>query len=99
MLVPHPLYSAVASHLDVADPSSSSFRAGAIGHSYADQPLRQSWYFDSSKPSGKRWARAGVSTIDRMYHSAATLLPDGSVLVSGSNPNPDCSCSLFLALL
>jgi len=25
-----------------------------------------------------------------MYHSSATLLPDGSVLVSGSNPNSDC---------
>jgi len=24
-----------------------------------------------------------------MYHSSAVLLPDGSVLVSGSNPNPD----------
>jgi hypothetical protein len=25
-----------------------------------------------------------------MYHSSATLLLDGSVLVSGSNPNADC---------
>lgn len=31
----------------------------------------------------------GDSTVARMYHSAATLLPDGSVFVSGSNPNAD----------
>jgi hypothetical protein len=30
-----------------------------------------------------------------MYHSSATLLLDGSVLVSGSNPNADCE---YLAL-
>ena len=29
------------------------------------------------------------STVDRMYHSSATLLPDGSILSSGSNPNAD----------
>jgi hypothetical protein len=27
--------------------------------------------------------------VARMYHSSAVLLPDGSVMVSGSNPNPD----------
>jgi hypothetical protein len=29
------------------------------------------------------------STVPRLYHSSATLLPDGSVLTSGSNPNAD----------
>lgn len=62
---------------------------GAIGRSYADQPLHQSWYFDPLAKSGSRWSMAGKSTIDRLYHSTATLLPDGSILVSGSNPNPD----------
>lgn len=27
------------------------------------------------------------TTIPRMYHSAATLLPDGRILVGGSNPH------------
>lgn len=61
----------------------------AVGRSYADQPLHQSWYFDPKAASGAKWKKAGVSTVDRLYHSTATLLPDGAVLVSGSNPNPD----------
>ncbi|WVF65591.1 hypothetical protein IAT40_000321 [Kwoniella sp. CBS 6097] len=60
-----------------------------IGQSYADQPIYQSWYFDPRKPSGQRWSKAGVSSIPRMYHSTASLLPDGTVIVSGSNPNAD----------
>ncbi|WWD21146.1 hypothetical protein CI109_105627 [Kwoniella shandongensis] len=60
-----------------------------VGQSYADNPQYQSWYFDPKQPSGSRWSKAGVSTIPRMYHSTATLLPDGTVLVSGSNPNAD----------
>lgn len=68
-----------------------SHSSGAIGRSYADQPNHQSWYFDPRQPSGSRWSKAGVSSVDRLYHSSATLLPDGSVLVSGSNPNPDCA--------
>lgn len=31
----------------------------------------------------------GESTIGRLYHSSALLMPDGSVLTSGSNPNAD----------
>ncbi|WVN87854.1 uncharacterized protein L203_103050 [Cryptococcus depauperatus CBS 7841] len=60
-----------------------------IGESYADHPLTQSWYFDPKKPSGRRWSKAGVSSIPRMYHSTASLLPDGNVIISGSNPNAD----------
>jgi hypothetical protein len=59
---------------------------GAVGRSYCDRPLHDSWYFDPLAASGKRWTKAGTSKVDRLY---ATLLPDGSVLVSGSNPNPD----------
>jgi hypothetical protein len=62
----------------------------AVGQSYADNPQYQSWYFDPKQPSGTRWAKAGVSSIPRMYHSSASLLMDGTVIVSGSNPNADC---------
>jgi len=47
--------------------------------------------YDPAAPAGQRWTRNGISpsTVPRMYHSSATLLPDGSVFVSGSNPNSD----------
>ncbi|KAF8070115.1 glyoxal oxidase [Lyophyllum atratum] len=62
-----------------------------IGMSYADKPVLTPAIYDASAPAGKRWSRDGLgaSTIPRMYHSSATLLPDGSVFVSGSNPNSD----------
>jgi hypothetical protein len=47
-------------------------------------------YFDQTQPSGSRWSKAGMGNVDRMYHSTASLLLDGSVIVSGSNPNADC---------
>ncbi|GHJ88515.1 hypothetical protein NliqN6_4917 [Naganishia liquefaciens] len=61
----------------------------AIGQSYADEPLTQAWYFDPAAAAGTKWSKAGVSDVWRLYHSSATLLLDGSVFVSGSNPNAD----------
>ncbi|KIY67090.1 copper radical oxidase [Cylindrobasidium torrendii FP15055 ss-10] len=63
----------------------------AIGQSYADKPVLLPTIYDPEAAAGKRWSSAGLkaSTIPRMYHSSATLLPDGSILVSGSNPNAD----------
>ena len=62
-----------------------------IGQSFATNPLLSPIIFDPSAPAGSKWSRDGLSpsTIPRMYHSVATLLPDGSVFVSGSNPNSD----------
>jgi hypothetical protein len=59
--------------------------------SYANNPILSPLIYDPNKPSGQRWSRQGLkdSTIPRMYHSTATLLPDGSVFVTGSNPHPD----------
>jgi hypothetical protein len=59
--------------------------------SYANNPVFSPLIYDPSKPAGQRWNRDGLgdSTIARMYHSTATLLPDGSVFVTGSNPHPD----------
>ncbi|QRV86192.1 glyoxal oxidase [Ceratobasidium sp. AG-Ba] len=62
-----------------------------IGQSYADSPTTQPLIYDPELPSGSRWVSKGLSQspIARMYHSIALLLLDGSVLVSGSNPNAD----------
>ncbi|KAF9447951.1 copper radical oxidase [Macrolepiota fuliginosa MF-IS2] len=63
----------------------------AIGQSYADNPVLTPAIYDLSKPAGQRWSSDGLqaSVVPRMYHSSATLLPDGSILISGSNPNAD----------
>jgi hypothetical protein len=63
----------------------------AIGQSFADNPVYQPLIYNPAAPAGQQWSQESLSasTIPRMYHSSATLLPDGSVLVSGSNPNAD----------
>ncbi|KAG5335700.1 hypothetical protein C0989_000621 [Termitomyces sp. Mn162] len=63
----------------------------AIDMSYADSPTLTPAIYDPAAPAGERWSRDGLgaSKIPRMYHSSAVLLPDGSVFVSGSNPNSD----------
>ncbi|KAG9114241.1 hypothetical protein FRC07_007679 [Ceratobasidium sp. 392] len=63
----------------------------AVGQSYADQPVYKPIVYDPNAKAGSRWSRAGLSqsTVARMYHSSATILPDGSVFVTGSNPNAD----------
>ncbi|KAI3452806.1 hypothetical protein Pfo_009469 [Paulownia fortunei] len=44
------------------------------------------YHLDEPDPSN-RFTVLNPTTIARMYHSAATLLPDGRVLVGGSNPH------------
>ncbi|MBW0502782.1 hypothetical protein O181_042497 [Austropuccinia psidii MF-1] len=64
----------------------------AIGQSFGDQPLYQPAYYDPYSPRGSKWSRPSdlkASTVARVYHSAAVLLPDGSIQSSGSNPNAD----------
>jgi hypothetical protein len=52
----------------------------AIGQSYADEPDFMPLIFNMSAPQGQRWSYQGFSPseIPRMYHSSATLLPDGA---------------------
>lgn len=61
------------------------------GESLANGPVFTPAIYDPNAPAGSRWSNAGLeaSTIPRMYHSSAMLLPDGSVIIAGSNPNVD----------
>jgi hypothetical protein len=61
------------------------------GHSLAAGPVLQPVIYNPNAPAGSRFSSAGLgnSTIPRLYHSTALLLPDGSIMVAGSNPNAD----------
>jgi hypothetical protein len=60
-----------------------------VGMSFSDNPSYQTSIYDPSKPAGKRWRQSSRINVPRLYHSSATLLPDSSILIGGSNPNPD----------
>ncbi|KAJ7607955.1 glyoxal oxidase N-terminus-domain-containing protein [Roridomyces roridus] len=62
-----------------------------IGQSNADNPAFLPVIYDPAAPAGSRFSTAGLvaSTIPRLYHSTATLTPNGTVMLAGSNPNND----------
>jgi Domain of unknown function (DUF1929) len=59
---------------------------GVAGFGLASDPNLSALLYDPSQPVGLRISILGNTTIARMYHSEATLLPDGRVLISGSDP-------------
>jgi len=59
---------------------------GVAGFHLASDPNLSALLYDPSQPIGSRISILNNTTIPRMYHSEATLLPDGRVLVSGSDP-------------
>ena len=65
---------------------------GAAGREM--DPVYESEMYD---PVANAWSAAASSRIARMYHSFALLLPDGRVLVGGSNP-PDMDPELRLEI-
>ncbi|KAG9087534.1 hypothetical protein FRC07_012795 [Ceratobasidium sp. 392] len=62
-----------------------------VGLSNADNPAFTPVLYDPAAPAGSRFSSAGMPTSNeaRLYHSVATLLPDGRVMTTGSNPNAD----------
>ena len=59
---------------------------GVAGFGLAGDPNLSALLYDPSQPVGSRFSILGNTTIARLYHSEATLLPDGRVLISGSDP-------------
>ncbi|EFW13530.1 copper radical oxidase [Coccidioides posadasii str. Silveira] len=65
-------------------------KEGVAGFGLAKDPNLNAVLYDPSKPVNQRMSVMGNTTIARMYHSEAILIPDGRVLVSGSDPeDPD----------
>ena len=59
---------------------------GVAGFGLARDPNYNALLYDPTKPVGQRFSILGNTIVARLYHSEATLLPDGRVLVSGSDP-------------
>lgn len=72
-----------------------SFANMPYGESLASGPVLTPSIYNPDAPTGNRWSKDGLhaSTIPRMYHSSAILLPDASVLIAGSNPNIEVNFS------
>ena len=59
---------------------------GVAGFGLADNPNLEALLYDPTLPAGQRISKLSNTIVARMYHSEAILLPDGRVLVSGSDP-------------
>ncbi|KAG8760725.1 hypothetical protein FRC14_002221 [Serendipita sp. 396] len=68
-----------------------------IGNSNADHPTLTPVLYRPSNPIGSRFSSDGLPTsnIPRLYHSVASLVPDGRVMIAGSNPNLDRSSARY----
>jgi hypothetical protein len=59
---------------------------GAQGFGLGADPAYETLIYDPAAKLGQRWSTGPVSPIARLYHSVSLLLPDGTVLIAGSNP-------------
>ncbi|KAL3839895.1 hypothetical protein ACJIZ3_024486 [Penstemon smallii] len=62
-------------------------KAGTSAWNAADIPNLTPVLYSPDKPKGQRFKVLTASTIPRMYHSVSAVLPDGQILVAGSNTN------------
>jgi len=61
-------------------------KQGQAGFGLATQPNLQAVLYDPSQPVGARMTIMASTIVPRLYHSEAILMPDGRVLISGSDP-------------
>ncbi|KAK9766187.1 hypothetical protein K7432_004923 [Basidiobolus ranarum] len=66
-------------------------QVGTAGFNRARDPTFAPVVYDPKAPKGERFTTLGMSSIPRVYHSTAILIPDGRVFVAGSNPNSDAT--------
>lgn len=59
---------------------------GVAGFGLASDPNMQALLYNPALPVSQRISVLNSTIVARMYHSEAILLPDGRVLVSGSDP-------------
>jgi len=59
---------------------------GVAGFGLANDPNLNAVLYDPTQPVGSRFSILNDTIVARMYHSEAILLPDGRILVSGSDP-------------
>ncbi|KAI4377098.1 hypothetical protein MLD38_014784 [Melastoma candidum] len=62
-------------------------KKGTSAWNFAEDPNFIPALYSPDKPVGTRFRELTASTIPRMYHSSAIVLPDGKILVGGSNTN------------
>lgn len=62
-------------------------QAGTQGFELASDPCLYPVLYRPDQPLGLRFMTLNPGTVARMYHSTANLLPDGRVLIAGSNPH------------
>ncbi|ERM98687.1 aldehyde oxidase GLOX1 [Amborella trichopoda] len=63
-------------------------KSGTSGWSFARNPNLSPVLYNPRNPRNQRFQTLNPSTIPRMYHSSGVVLPDGKVLIAGSNTNP-----------
>ncbi|KAK9947775.1 hypothetical protein M0R45_003381 [Rubus argutus] len=66
----------------------SGAQAGTSAWFLAEQPNFTPVLYNPKLPNGQRFFNLQPTQIARMYHSSSALLPNGKILVAGSNTNP-----------
>uniref|UniRef100_A0A7N0U9G2 Aldehyde oxidase GLOX n=1 Tax=Kalanchoe fedtschenkoi TaxID=63787 RepID=A0A7N0U9G2_KALFE len=62
-------------------------QSGSQGFEMGSNPCLNPVLYRPGEPVGLRFMTLTPTTVPRMYHSTANLLPDGRILVAGSNPH------------
>ncbi|KAI3775924.1 hypothetical protein L1987_45684 [Smallanthus sonchifolius] len=62
-------------------------QAGSQGFEMASKPCLYPVLYKPDEPVGSRFTILNPGKVPRLYHSTANLLPDGRVLLAGSNPH------------